>query len=113
MSRPRKRVSEPHDAFSAIAEPSRRRALELLAGGEKSVQDLARHFPVSLAAISQHLQVLHAAGLVKRRELGRQRLYAVNYSGLDQVRNWLEDLARFWEGALARLEAHLDEDTRR
>jgi DNA-binding transcriptional ArsR family regulator len=112
MSRPRKREDEPPDAFVALAEPSRRRALELLAAGEKSVQELGRHFPMSLAAVSQHLQVLHSAGLVKRREAGRQRLYSIDRAGLDSVGSWIETLAQFWTEALDRLEAHLDDDTR-
>ncbi|HEY7551928.1 MAG TPA: metalloregulator ArsR/SmtB family transcription factor [Hyphomicrobiaceae bacterium] len=108
MSRPRKHVDEAPDVFDALADRSRRRALELLAAGEKSVQDLTDHFPMSLAAVSQHLQVLHAAGLVKRREVGRRRLYAINRDGLVSARDWIESLARFWDGALDRLERHLD-----
>jgi DNA-binding transcriptional ArsR family regulator len=111
MTRPRRQVDDARDVFEALADRSRRRALELLAGGEKSVQDLANHFPMSLAAVSQHLQVLHAAGLVKRREVGRRRLYAINRDGLASARDWIEGLARFWGGALDRLERHLD-DTR-
>jgi len=109
MARPRKHADETHDAFAALAEPSRRRALELLAGGEQSVQDLARHFPMSLAAVSQHLQVLPGAGLVTRREAGRRRLYAIDRAGLASVRDWLDDVARFWDGALDRLQRHLDD----
>jgi DNA-binding transcriptional ArsR family regulator len=111
MTRPRKHVDDARDVFEALADRSRRRALELLAAGEKSVQDLADHFPMSLAAVSQHLQVLHAAGLVKRRDVGRRRLYAINRDGLVSARDWIESLARFWDGALDRLERHLD-DTR-
>src|SRR5262245_53530326 len=112
MSRPRKHEDEMPDAFGALAEPSRRRALELLAGGEKSVQELGQHFPMSLAAVSQHLQILHSAGLVKRREAGRRRLYSIDRAGLASVHNWLEGLSQFWNGALNRLEAHLDDDNR-
>jgi DNA-binding transcriptional ArsR family regulator len=111
MARPRRQVDDARDVFVALADRSRRRALELLAAGEKSVQDLADHFPMSLAAVSQHLQVLHAAGLVKRREVGRRRLYAINRDGLASASDWIEGLARFWGGALDRLERHLD-DTR-
>jgi DNA-binding transcriptional ArsR family regulator len=112
MARPRRHADESRDAFYALADPNRRRALELLATGEKCVQDLADHFPVSLAAVSQHLQVLHAAGLVQRREAGRRRLYAIDRSGIASVHSWLEDLARFWGEAFDRLERHLDDDTR-
>lgn len=108
MTRPRKQVDDARDVFGALADRRRRRALELLAAGEKSVQDLADHFPMSLAAVSQHLQVLHTAGLVKRREVGRRRLYAINRDGLVSARDWIEGLARFWDDALDRLERHLD-----
>src|SRR5262245_59000428 len=104
MTRPRKHVDDTRDVFGALAQPSHRRALDLLHAGEKSVQDLADHFPVSLAAVSQHLQVLHAAGLVKRRDVGRRRLYAIDRDGLVSARDWIESLARFWDGALDRLE---------
>ena len=111
MPRPRKRSQQTRDAFGALADPHRRRALELLSSGEKSVQDLAKHFPMSLAAVSQHLQVLHAAGVVKRREAGRQRLYAIDRAGLASAHSWLAGLLHFWEGALDRLEANLDQDS--
>jgi DNA-binding transcriptional ArsR family regulator len=101
-------MDDARDVFEALADRSRRRTLELLAAGEKSVQDLADHFPMSLAAVSQHLQVLHAAGLVKRREVGRRRLYAIDRDGLASARDWIEGLARFWDGALDRLEQHVD-----
>jgi DNA-binding transcriptional ArsR family regulator len=67
---------------------------------------------MSMAAVSQHLQVLHAAGLVQRREAGRRRLYAIDRAGIASVHGWLENLARFWSGALDRLERHLDDDSR-
>jgi DNA-binding transcriptional ArsR family regulator len=101
-------MDDPRDVFEALADRSRRRTLELLAGGEKSVQDVADHFPMSLAAVSQHLQVLFAAGLVKRREVGRRRLYAIDRDGLTSARDWIEGLARFWDDALDRLEQHVD-----
>jgi DNA-binding transcriptional ArsR family regulator len=112
MARPRKHVDDTRDVFVALADPTRRRALELLSAGERSVQDLADHFPMSLAAVSQHLQVLHAAGLVKRREAGRRRIYVVDRGGLASVANWLEGLAIYWDDALDRLEAHLDDNAR-
>src|SRR5262245_28512955 len=112
MARPRIRPAETGDVFKALADPNRRRALELLAGGESSVQDLARHFPMSVAAVSQHLRVLHGAGLVTRRNAGRRRLYSIDRKGLVPIRTWVEELAQFWEDALDRLESHLDDDAR-
>jgi DNA-binding transcriptional ArsR family regulator len=62
---------------------------------------------MSLAAVSQHLRALNAAGLVKRRKAGRRWLYAINRDGLASARDWIEGLERFWD-ALDRLERHLD-----
>ena len=110
MARPRKLPTDHGDAFQALADPTRRRLLETLnATGEHSVQDLADQFPVSFAAISQHLRILHDAGLLKRREAGRHRLYTVDPAGFEPVRAWVEGLAQFWDSAVDRLERHLDE----
>lgn len=109
MARPHKPTTDSGDVFQALADPNRRRLLAYLAAGERGVQDVAGNFPISIAAVSQHLQILHTAGLVRRREAGRQRLYSVDPAGLDTVRAWIDGLARFWEAAVDRLEAHLDD----
>lgn len=112
MVRPRKQAADRGDVFHALADPTRRRVLELLSAGEQSVQDLAGHFPSSFAAVSQHLQTLHDAGLVQRREAGRRRLYTIDRAGLAGARAWIDGLAGFWDDAIDRLEAHLDDDER-
>jgi DNA-binding transcriptional ArsR family regulator len=74
------------DALSAAAEPTRRRLLQLLATGPRTVSELAEHFTVTRSAISQHLGVLAAAGLVTARKEGRQRFYSVVPGGVAQLR---------------------------
>lgn len=113
MARPHKQATDTGDVFQALADPHRRQMLAYLAAGERGVQDVAGQFPISLAAVSQHLQILHQAGLVTRREAGRRRLYCVDPAGLAAVRTWIDGLARFWESAIDRLEAHLDDDAGR
>lgn len=101
-------ASPPPDVFQAIADPTRRRLLDLLRDGEQSAGGLARQFPVSFAAISQHLGTLHAAGLVERRAEGRERIYRLAPARLGAVLDWVAPYQAFWEGRLERLETFLD-----
>lgn len=100
--------SRSNDVFHAIADSTRRRLIELLAQGEKPVQELADDFDISLAAVSQHLGVLRAAGLVTRRARGRQRLYRLQPAGLRVVDEWTARYRGFWERRVTRLRTLLD-----
>jgi DNA-binding transcriptional ArsR family regulator len=84
--------------LDALGDPTRRAILELLREGPRPVGELAGALPVSRPAVSQHLAVLKAAGLVADRPAGRRRLYAVDPAGLDALRAYLEGL---WGQALA------------
>lgn len=88
------------DAFAAAAEPTRRRLLQLLATGPRTVTELAEHFTVTRSAISQHLLVLAEAGLVSARKEGRQRYYRVEPDGITRLR---AEIDRFWSAELALL----------
>ena len=94
--------------FAAIADSSRRHLLELLALGDAPAQQLAEHFDVSFAAVSQHLKVLRDAGLVSRRALGRHRIYSIAPERLRVVDEWTGHYRRFWQGRLRRLGEYLD-----
>ncbi|MDX1401381.1 MAG: metalloregulator ArsR/SmtB family transcription factor [Kiloniellales bacterium] len=96
------------DVYNAIADGNRRRLLELLSHRERSVQDLMQHFDVTVGAISQHLQILLASGLVARRKKGRFRIYSARPEALKEVHEWTEQYRRFWELRLDRLDAYLD-----
>ena len=85
------------DILSAAAEPTRRRILQLLASGPRTVNELAANFTVTRSAISQHLGVLAAVGLVVSRKEGRQRIYSGVPAGMAQLRLELE---RFWSAEL-------------
>lgn len=90
------------DALSAAAEPTRRRILQLLASGPRTVNDLAANFSVTRSAISQHLGVLAEVGLVSNRKEGRQRIYSVEPTGIATLRAEIE---RFWTDELDLLVA--------
>lgn len=90
------------DILSAAAEPTRRRILQLLVSGPRTVNDLAANFTVTRSAISQHLGVLSEAGLVVGRKEGRQRIYSGVPAGMSQLRLELE---RFWTSELDQLVA--------
>lgn len=91
--------------LDALGDPTRRRVVELLRDGERSVGDLAGELPVSRPAVSQHLRVLKGAGLVTERHEGTRHLYAIDPSGLGQLRAYLET---FWDGALASFKETAD-----
>jgi DNA-binding transcriptional ArsR family regulator len=95
------------DVFGAISHPARRRMLDLLAREDRSVNALAGHFEMSRPAVSQHLRVLLAAGLVTERRHGRERRYHFLPERLGPVRDWIGLYERFWDDRLRRLKAHL------
>ena len=94
------------DAFSAAAEPTRRRILQLWATGPRTVGDVAGEFAVTRSAISQHLLVLADAGLVEAEKIGRQRIYRVLPSGLQKLQ---AEIDRFWTDELDLLVADAQE----
>src|ERR1700759_2094082 len=89
-------------AFAALAEPMRTRIVERLALRPMAVGELASGLPVTRPAVSQHLKVLKAAGLVRDRAEGTRRIYAIDPAGLGQLRAWLD---RFWDQSLAAFAA--------
>ena len=94
---------------AAIADPIRRRVLELVRDGELPAGAIAAQFPVSRPAVSRHLRVLREAGLVHERRAGRERLYRADPRPLAELRSWLDG---YWAGRLAALK-QLAEDKRR
>lgn len=90
------------DLLETAAEPNRRRLLQMLGGGERSVTELAENFPVSRSAISQHLLLLADVGLVHARKDGRRRYYSLNPQGMSRLR---DSLAMFWTTELNQLAA--------
>lgn len=91
-------VTNAEAVLDALGEPSRRRLLEVLRGGERSVRELTAAVPVSQSAVSQHLRVLREANLVSARAEGTRRLYRIDLDGVRDLRAYVD---RFWDDVLA------------
>lgn len=91
-------------ALTALADPTRRALFEMVASQPNNVTSLAKHFPVSRPAISQHLKVLQDAGLVKAEALGTKRMYQIDHAGLEAIRTYL---SQFWDDALGAFAAEI------
>lgn len=95
--------------FHALSSEPRREMLGALAGGDRTVGDLAAPFDISLAAVSKHLKVLEGAGLVERRVEGRTTVCHLRAEPLAGVREWVDFYERFWDSRLDRLKRLLEE----
>jgi DNA-binding transcriptional ArsR family regulator len=95
------------ESFVALADPTRRRIIEMLGDGELSAGDIARRFEVSAPAISQHLKALKAARLVSVRVDAQRRIYRLDPEGLSEIDAWLAQVRRFWGPRLDALEREL------
>jgi len=95
-------------AFMVLAEPHRRRILDLLLEDERPVGDLVADLALSQPAVSKHLRVLREAGLVEVRADAQRRLYRVRLEPLRAIDDWLAPYRRLWASRLDALEAHLD-----
>lgn len=98
------------DVFSALANPVRRQILVNLRSGPRAVSDLARGFELGRPAVSEHLQVLRKARLVREEARGRERYYHLDPRPLTEVDEWVEGFSRFWKKRLAALEDLLREE---
>jgi DNA-binding transcriptional ArsR family regulator len=103
------RAATTADAFNAVAEPRRRRILDLLAGGERPVNDLVTRLDLAQPQVSKHLRVLREVGLVEVREKGRQRMYRLNGRPLKPIHDWVKDYERSWSERFDRLDVVLEE----
>ncbi len=101
------RKATTFDPFNAIAEPRRRRILNLLRRGESSVGDVVRATRFAQPQVSKHLRVLRQVGLVRVRGAGKQRLYRLDARGLKPVHQWVSAFERFWNESFDRLDAYL------
>ena len=103
------RAATTADAFNAVAEPRRRDILDLLARGERPVNDLVERLGVSQPQVSKHLRVLREVGLVDVRDHGRQRLYRLNGTPLKSIHDWVKNFERTWNERFDVLDELLDE----
>lgn len=98
------------DQFAALADPTRRRIIELLADrGELSATAIAGNFPMSAPAISQHLKALREANLVVMEKRAQQRIYRLNPAAMLEMEVWIQRLTRRWSERFTALDAVLEE----
>jgi DNA-binding transcriptional ArsR family regulator len=103
------RAATTADAFNAIAEPRRRQILDVLAGGERPVNDLVLELGLAQPQVSKHLRVLREVGAVEMREAGRQRVYRLNGDALKPIHDWVKSYERSWGERFDQLDSVLDE----
>ena len=99
--------------FAALADPTRRAIIERLSRGEARVTEVAEPFRMSLNAVSKHIRVLEASGVVERRKKGRDHILSINTRSLDEADGWIVRMRRDWDerlDAMERLLAELKKD---
>ena len=103
------RAATTTDAFNAVAEPRRRQILDVLAAGERPVNDLVAALGLAQPLVSKHLRVLREVGLVRVREEGRQRLYRLDGRPLEPIHEWVRGFAWTWERRFELMDEVLQE----
>ncbi len=103
------RVATTADAFNAVAEPRRRQILDVLAGGERPVNDLVEQLGLAQPLVSKHLRVLREVGLVDVRDEGRQRIYRLNGRSLKPIHDWVKTYEQAWAERFDRLDVVLED----
>ncbi len=103
------RAATTADVFNAVAEPRRREILDILAGGERSVNDLVARMGLAQPQVSKHLRVLREVGLVDVRDEGRQRLYRLNAGPLKPIHDWVKGYEQTWSERFEALDELLEE----
>ncbi len=100
------------DVFRLLAEPSRRRLLEALRSGERSVGDLVGRTRMSQPSVSKQLRILRDSGVVRLRAAGRQHLYSIQGGALREASEWLSYYEGYWREGLSRMDAALQRERR-
>ena len=102
------------DTFSALADPTRRNIIEMLASnGQLSASDISDRFHMSPPAISQHLKILREAQLVQMEKRAQQRIYTIDPSGITQMEDWINQVRKFWNERFDALDAVLKEEMKK
>jgi len=99
------------DAFCALAEPRRRKVVEILAHrGQLSATQICDEFDVTPQAISQHLRVLREANVIQMKKRAQQRIYTFNPKSMFEIKKWASDMTEMWNSKLDRLDKALKND---
>lgn len=96
------------DVFTVLADPNRRRMLDVLSDGERAVNELVAEVDIEQSGVSRHLRILRDAGFVTVRRDAQRRLYSVEPEPLRELDAWLEDYRQLWEESFEKLDAHLE-----
>ncbi|WP_338749324.1 metalloregulator ArsR/SmtB family transcription factor [Bacillus sp. FJAT-52991] len=99
-----------HDVFQAIADPTRRKLLKLLADKEMSITAMTEYFPITRTAINKHLHVLSVAGLVSSQKVGRETRYKLQPEPLVELKQWLSFFEQYWDKKLSALKEFVEAD---
>lgn len=100
--------SPKYDVFQAIADPTRRKMLRLLAGHELPISEISSYFPMSRTAVSKHLRVLAEAELIKGRKHGREKLFTLHPAPLKELKQWLAFYEQYWSNKLSQLKFYVE-----
>lgn len=95
--------AENYDVFQAIADPTRREVLRLLAEKELAISEITSHFPISRTAVTKHLHILSEAKLVSGKKVGREKIYQLQPEPLRELKQWLSFYEQFWNNKLSIL----------
>ncbi|MBT2682888.1 metalloregulator ArsR/SmtB family transcription factor [Bacillus sp. ISL-37] len=99
-----------HDVFQAVADPTRRKILKLLADKEMPVASITEEFPITRTAVNKHLFVLSEAGLVTSKKIGRETRYSLQPEPLQQLQEWLSFFEIYWDNKLSALKNFVESD---
>ncbi|WP_207634163.1 ArsR/SmtB family transcription factor [Halalkalibacter urbisdiaboli] len=103
-------AAQKHDVFQAIADPTRRQMLKIMADKELSITLLSNHFPISRTAVSKHLRILSETHLVSVEKVGKEKRYTLQPEALLEVKNWLSFYEQFWDNKISMLKHLMEED---
>lgn len=99
-----------YDVFQAIADPTRRHILQLLAVRNKPISLIAENFAISRTAVVKHLTILEQAELVSSQKKGREKIYTLHVERLKELEDWLQYFDLYWDNKLAQLQSMVEEE---
>ncbi len=102
--------SQRHDVFQAVAEPTRREIIRMLADEEMPITAIVEHFPITRTAVNKHLHILTDAGLLSSRKVGRETRYKLQPEPLYLIQQWVSYYERYWEDRLDALRKYVETD---
>ncbi|MFJ7973015.1 ArsR/SmtB family transcription factor [Psychrobacillus sp. NPDC096389] len=102
--------AQKYDVFQAIADPTRRDVLKLLAHQELPIGEITSHFPMTRTAIAKHLHILSEANLVSGQKVGREKIYRLQPETFQELKDWLSYYDQFWNNKLSMLKYVVEND---